>query len=435
MMQAGFGRLDITPPLGTPLAGYFHARFTKGVWDPIELNALALRDENKTLLIVGFDAMSSGVRELLQIRKKISERVEVPVEDILIQPLHQHTSITLNMHDHNTVTDTAYIDVLTRKFCDVCQMAIADLADAKLGIATKETSEPLSFIRRFRMKDGSVGDSCFREAEEYESFLGEADNNVRLLRFVREGKKDIALVNFCTHPDVIARSYITADWPGFVRRMTEERNPDTYCMVLTGFQGDSNHINVFLPKAERGKGYVHSEKMGRIIADAVEAAWDEVEMQTDVTLRGEVRDVFVKSNMKGIEHFEECREFVEKHREDMGENGAKYTPSGIIYYEASCIAGLPDRPAIWRVSVPMMAIGKVVLIGFPGEPFTSYMHTMRKQAPDKFLLCLIMANGGIGYFPDKKAYADATYEVVTSPFDEEIEDKLLAATNEMLNSF
>ena len=175
--------------------------------------------------------------------------------------------------------------------------------------------------------------------------------------------------------------------------------------------------------------------MGRIIADAVELAWDKVEMQEEDMLRCEVRDVFVKSNMDGIEHFEECREFVEKHREDMGENGEKYTPSGIIYYVASCIAGLPDRPAIWRVCVPMMAIGKVVLIGFPGEPFTSYMHTMRKQAPDKFLLCLMQANGGIGYFPDKQAYADATYEVMTSPYAAELEDKLLGTTSEMLNSF
>ena len=435
MMQAGFGRLDITPPLGTPLAGYFHARFVKSVWDPIELNALAIRDEGKTLLIVAFDAMSSGVKELLAIRKRISERTDVPVDHILIQPLHQHTSITLNAGDKNTVTDTAYVDLLTRKFCDVCQMAINDLADAKLGVAAQQTSEPISFIRRFRMKDGSIGDSCFREMEEYESFLGEADNNVRLLRFVREGKRDIALVNFCTHPDVIARSYITADWPGFVRRMTEARNPDTHCMVLTGFQGDTNHINVFLPKSERGKGYEHSEKMGRIIADAVELAWDKVEMQTDDTLLAQTRDVFIKSNMKGIEHFEECREFVEKYGATMGENGEKYTPSGIIYYEASCIASLPDRPAIWRVSVPMMAIGKVVLIGFPGEPFTSYMHTMRKQAPDKFLLCLMQTNGGVGYFPDKQAYAEGTYEVVTSPFDSEIEDKLLATTDKMLNSF
>ena len=433
MLQAGFARLDITPPIGTPLAGYFHPRFVKGVWDPIELNALALRNGDTTLLIVGFDAMSSGVRELEEIRKQISARTEVPVKQILIQPLHQHTSITLNARDANTVRDTAYIDVLTRKFGDVCKMALDDLADARLGVAVQPTSEPISFIRRFRMKDGSIGDSGFCEAEEYDSYLGEADNNVRLLRFMREGGKDIVLVNFCTHPDVIARSYITADWPGFVRRMVEADHPGTRCLTLTGFQGDSNHINVFLPKAERGRGYEYSRKMGRIIADAVALAWDKTEWREDDDLRAVTRDVFVKSNMKGIEHFEECRAFTEKYR--TGDRSEEYTPSGIIYYEASCIASLPDRPAIWRVPLTLFAIGKVALMGVPGEAFTSYMPAMRAQAPDKFVICLMQANGGMGYFPDKEAFSQGTYEVVTSPFDSELQDKLLAATNDMLNSF
>ena len=434
MLQAGFGRLDITPPLGTPLAGYFHARFVKGVWDPIELNALALRDEQMTLLIVGFDAMSSGIKELEAIRKQIAARTAVPVGQILIQPLHQHTSITLNASDTNTVTDPAYLDLLTRKFCDVCQMALDDLAPAALGVAAQQTSEPISFIRRFRMKDGSIGDSCFREAEEYDSFLGTADNTVRLLRFVREGKRDIALVNFCTHPDVIARSYITADWPGFVRRMTEARNPDTHCMVLTGFQGDSNHINVFLPKAERGRGYEHSRKMGRIIADAVEAAWNKVQMQGETALFAQMRDVFVKSNLDGIEYFDECRAFTEQYRAGNGE-GEQYTPSGIIYYRANSIANLPERPAIYRIPITVMGIGSVALIGFPGEAFTPYIYALEAQAPQKFVVTLMQANGGMGYFPYKEAFAEGGYEVVTSPFTEELEEKLLAATNEMLQAF
>lgn len=435
MLKAGFARLDITPPLGTPLAGYFHARFVKDVWDPIELNALALRDESKTLLIVGFDAMSADVRALLHVREGISARTGVPVSDIMIQPLHQHTSIKLGDVDldGNCVTDPVYLNVLSRKFGDVCQMALDDLADARLGVAAEPCAEPISFIRRFRMKDGSIGDSCFREMEEYDSFLGKADNNVYLLRFMREEKKDIALVNFCTHPDVIAKECITADWPGFVRRMTEARNPNTHCMTLTGFQGDSNHINVFLPKAERGKGYKHAEKMGRIIADAVERAFERVTLQEDTVLRAESRDVFVKSNMDGIEYFDECCAFTKRYR--AGHTEQERTPSGIIYYKASFISTLPERPAIYRIPVVLIAIGKVAMIGFPGEPFTAYLHAMRAQAPDKFVVSLMQANGGMGYFPDRKAFAEGGYEVVTSPFTEELEEKLLATTKELLNDF
>ena len=44
MLKAGFSRLDVTPPLGSYVAGYFVARYAKGVLDPIYLNALAMTD-------------------------------------------------------------------------------------------------------------------------------------------------------------------------------------------------------------------------------------------------------------------------------------------------------------------------------------------------------------------------------------------------------
>ena len=45
MIKAGFARVDVTPPLGTPIAGYFSVRLSEGVRDPIELNAVALGNE------------------------------------------------------------------------------------------------------------------------------------------------------------------------------------------------------------------------------------------------------------------------------------------------------------------------------------------------------------------------------------------------------
>ena len=49
MLQAGFARVDMTPPLGTPLAGYYEARYADGLLDPLELNALALCDGEKKI--------------------------------------------------------------------------------------------------------------------------------------------------------------------------------------------------------------------------------------------------------------------------------------------------------------------------------------------------------------------------------------------------
>ena len=51
-LQAGFSRVNITPPMGTEIVGYFHARYAEGVLDELEINALALAaGESKVVLM------------------------------------------------------------------------------------------------------------------------------------------------------------------------------------------------------------------------------------------------------------------------------------------------------------------------------------------------------------------------------------------------
>ena len=52
MLKAGFARVDVTPPLGSYISGYFEERFAEGVLDPIQLNALAVSDGTVTDLII-----------------------------------------------------------------------------------------------------------------------------------------------------------------------------------------------------------------------------------------------------------------------------------------------------------------------------------------------------------------------------------------------
>ena len=44
MFQVGFARIEITPPLGTPVAGYGYKRISDHILDPLELNCVAFSD-------------------------------------------------------------------------------------------------------------------------------------------------------------------------------------------------------------------------------------------------------------------------------------------------------------------------------------------------------------------------------------------------------
>ncbi|MFR1990785.1 MAG: hypothetical protein ACLS3C_12320 [Oscillospiraceae bacterium] len=50
-LQAGFARVDVTPPLGIEISGYFVERFASGILDALEAGALRCGDDIQAILI------------------------------------------------------------------------------------------------------------------------------------------------------------------------------------------------------------------------------------------------------------------------------------------------------------------------------------------------------------------------------------------------
>ncbi|HQK92456.1 MAG TPA: hypothetical protein PLD23_03070, partial [Armatimonadota bacterium] len=55
MLQAGFARVDITPPLGSEIPGGFSKNFAQGVHDPLWVEAAVIRNGTIALALVGVD--------------------------------------------------------------------------------------------------------------------------------------------------------------------------------------------------------------------------------------------------------------------------------------------------------------------------------------------------------------------------------------------
>ena len=232
--------------MGSPLAGYFSDRFADGVLDPIKLNALAFSNGIETDVIIASDFIGMNMEHSSAVRNLIAERTGIPADHVLIYCLHQHTSLRIGGKGYAELKDKNYIDILYRKYADVAQMAIADMSDARVSTAERQAIEEIAFVRRYWMSDGSVATNPRSQGGVVPvRRCDESDNTVRLLRFTREDKNDIAYVNFSTHPDVISGTKLSADWPGFVRRFVEADLDGVSCICVVGCQGDSNHVNFF----------------------------------------------------------------------------------------------------------------------------------------------------------------------------------------------
>ncbi len=423
MFKAGFARVDVTPPLKTILTGYFTDRISDGVLDPIELNALAINDGEKTALVITSDFMYTIEKAMNRFRSLISDATGVEIDNIFIQSVHQHTSTTAGI---GGPTDPQYQYILEHKYCDVARMAIDDLKEATVSIASKETAVPISFIRRFKMKDGSTKTNpSDRRLPDVIGPIGEADNTVRIVRFTREDANDIALVNFQTHPDVIGGNKFSADWPGFTRRFTEADLKDVHCILVNGCQGDVNHIN---PYDRHGK-YPHSEFMGRTIADTVVDIWNKTEKIDAGAITTKVEIKRIPSNMQGIEKIDECIKFYSDYQAGKVE-GPGMNELGNIRR----IANMDNVTLVQRVPVSMVAFGKVALIGYGGEPFTEYATVLREAVPELHIMTACLANAAQGYLPSASAFKEGGYEAVSSNFTESVAPVLQGCAIDMLKS-
>jgi len=436
MLKAGFAKVDVTPPLGSPLSGYSRERISDGILDPIELVALAVNDGENTVLIITADFLGMWETWATEIRDLINQETGVPAEHVYIQCLHPHTSVRIGWNPNvrkemisNRFVDDAYYNILYRKFVDVSKMAIDNLSEAEMSVAEQETEEKIAFIRRFRMKDGTTKTNPQpNDMEQVVGPIGEADNTVRLIRFIREGDKDIALVNFSTHPDVIGKTKFSADWPGFVRRMTETDIPNTHCIMVNGAEGDSNQINrIDNPPGRKQFGYAYSAHMGRVVTNAVMKMWNNTTKKEAVKVSGQIRMAYVPTNTSLMDEVEKYRRLKDECR------AGTYTPADMEEYADIFRASeLYTQPLFQKVPLTVIGIGDVALVGYGGEPFVQYAADVRKEHPELFVIATCNTNGEAGYLPTKEAFAEGGYESKSSNFTPELSDILQQNVNEML---
>ena len=437
MIQAGFARVDVTPPLGAPLSGYFYARYADGVLDPIQLNALAYGNGKDIAIVIACDFIGMVMDKSDEMREAIAARTGVPADHVMLCCLHQHTSIRIGdrggVRNATTFDDPTYMGVLTRKFADVAQMAIADMSEAQVGTAEAQAVRDVAFVRRYWLENGTVGTNPSSKGPKPVRRCDESDNTVRLIRFKREGKRDIAYVNFSTHPDVISGDKFSADWPGFVRRFVEA-DQEALCLCVVGCQGDSNHVDFFKSKEERfpgGARYLHSEYMGRSIADTVALIWDKTAVHTGDAVYGGIRLVYNKTNTEGEEKYAEQKQFYA----DYEAGKLEHTPHITELAYAKRIIGLRTSPIYRPVPVTVLGLGDIAFVGFGGEPFTDYTHQSRAAAPGKTVFCSCCTNGYEGYLPHARAFTEGGYEASSTFFTPSLEDQCIAAAAEMLKKF
>lgn len=443
-MKTGFSRLCITPPLGTCITGYYEERFTKGVLDDLYVSAVAFEQDGERALVIAADLLKINQVDCDEYRKRISERCDIDFDNIFITCSHTHTGPVVGVNFSTGLSgDGYYEEFLARQLCDVSEYALCDLADSEFYYATGEAKN-ISFVRRFRMKDGSVQTNPGINNENVDSVLATPNEQVKLIKIVRDGAEDIFLVNFGVHPDVIGGELISADYIGFVRDTIEAAVEDTYCVFLQGAQGDVNHINPFPTESESQdleitfdgcpRGYGHARHMGRVIAGAVLSVCDKAKKIENGSIRGVKKTVKIPSNQQN-DKLDYAKKIVALHESGKdSEIPFEAMELTTVVAEATRIVNLENGPDSYSFTISALKIGDFVLAGIPGEPFTEIGERICDASPfDNTVFCAL-ANGGESYFPTSKAYDEGGYESRSSTLKKGGDNILVESMTSLLES-
>ena len=91
-MEIGYNKLNITPTQPVHIAGYNRKELSKGVLDPIEINSLVFKENNKTIIFSILDSIIIEDCVILPVKKAIFENFGIPFEQIIIGCIHTHSA-------------------------------------------------------------------------------------------------------------------------------------------------------------------------------------------------------------------------------------------------------------------------------------------------------------------------------------------------------
>ena len=423
-MKTGYSKICINPPYGAPIVGYYEHRYVKGILDNLYARAVAFDDGHKKSVVIALDLCLLAQKYYDEMKEEINKATGIEKNAIFINCSHTHTGPVVGKDfASDDRSSEAYDTFLITSVRDAAVYALNDLEESKFGVAKGEAKN-ISFVRRYRMKDGSVATNPGVNNPNIDYPLAEPNETVKLIKITREGSYDIFMVNFGTHPDSVGGEYISADYMGFVCDIIEKAVPNTKCIFLLGAQGDVNHVNVKPTKGESAistidfdgvpRSIKHAEHMGRIIAGAVLSICSITEGINCDKISYAFSRVDLPTHQEN-DRIPEMRKIYDLYTSGRAhELPYKEMELTTVVAEASRIIKLENGPTSVPFYLSAVKIGELVFAGIGGEPFTEIGTRICEGSPFKETVLCCLTNTQGGYIPTTKSYSEGGYEARSS---------------------
>ncbi len=443
-LLAGVGRCDITPAPGTPQGGWgaqAHQRGS-GADMPMYVTALALRQGERTSLIVEADAIGFGQEATARISDAIANLSGLDHSQIRFSCSHTHSGPNTfrlgNISDGRDMI-LSYLESLPQRIAAAAWQSLQRMEPVHFAVTSGESR--INRNRRVRVPGGAVVVGVNEEAA--------ADPTVGVIRFDREdGTTLAAIVHYACHPTTVGWQCdrFTPDYPGYVRRVMEQHLGGT-CLFLQGAAGDLG------PR----RGFTGDLQVYRQIGTELGLSAASLAMGLDPLERRAEFDSVMISGANIAQYVYRTSAYPPPLRmltrtlqlpvKPLPPHADLEVELANLRARAEALGSAGEKTEIlraqalatqlgWRVEnsrryggksttawpMQVIRIGSAALVSIAGEPFSSIARRIREQSPARYTFVSGYSNGGFGYIPDRPAYREGGYEVEATPFSEDAAD-------------
>jgi len=394
-LRAGAARANITPPVGCYLAGYGDPQTVRpavthddriaypgprtqpstGINDDLYAKVLVLDDGATQMALVTLDLIGMDEDLVAQVRAAIQRATDIPAGSVLVAASHTHAGpFTAGM-----AADPDYLGQLRKKIAGAASVATRTMTPATLRFGWGEAG--IGINRRVVTPEGA-----FMRPNP----AGPVDRRVGVLRVdTVEGHPLAVLVHYTCHPNVFRHEnlQISADYVGAVLGLVEQVYAGSTALFLQGCCGNIRPNLVGDDGDFRSGSEADRQRLGRILGAAAIKAAEEATPTSLARLSVSTRRILLP---------------VAEGHQDKAQG----------------------RAAV-EAEMQGMALGPLLIVTIPGEPFVEIGQRIRQTVGDPVLVAGY-ANGDLGYLPTAQAYTEGGYEVAESPFAPQAEDLLVA---------
>lgn len=446
--KVGYNRQIANPTEPVPLQGYSNEpqRLHKAITEDICVTAVAYSDGTTTVMTIGTDLCTLFEPFATDVRQAVCAATGLTEEQVYIAATHTHSGPALARDEFESIV--RYKKEFSEAIERAAKEAMADLKPARMYVGSIET-EKLNFVKHYKMRDNNTGEiSCIGDqygTEAGKTFIDhmtKADPTLHIVKFTREGGKDVVVANFRAHPHFTGGYFkydLSSDYIGAFRLAFEAMH-DCHCVY---FQGACGNLNSSTRMAgERRYTTCRSYGMG-LAASAYECMQKHLKEVTPGPIKVKQVQFYADINHTMNHLADEGQRIWGMWRETYDkklceEDAAKFGIHSIYHAWAIYANSTRTREKDGLMVLNAVSLGdELAFVTFPGELFDSLSVRMEDGSPFKTTLLLGYCYHHINYLPSMAAFKYGSYEVDTTRFKpgtgEEVADTYVSMLKELKN--